>query len=108
VKENNTGAEDGFISWKEQVQNMSKGEFEAFLRANAGEILNMAVDEVIRELADKVLEEKDEDQQGREEVVIGVGVLSGVGKNVEITNRVKEAKVVPEASKGQIKASPRL
>jgi hypothetical protein len=108
VEENTKGAEDGFISWREQVQNMSKVEFEAFLRAKAGEILNMAADEVIGEVADKVMEEKDEDQQGQEEVGIGAGTLSGVDKIVEMTDRVKEAANVPEANKGQIRASPRL
>jgi hypothetical protein len=51
------------------VLNMSKEEFETFLRAKAREISNMAANEVIGELADKVMEEKDEDQQGQE--VIG-------------------------------------
>jgi hypothetical protein len=32
VVENAKGDEDGFVSWKEQVQNMSRDEFEAFLR----------------------------------------------------------------------------
>jgi hypothetical protein len=61
-EEDKEGVGDGFISWKEQVLNMSKEKFETSLRAKAREISNMAADEVIGELADKVMEEKDEDQ----------------------------------------------
>jgi hypothetical protein len=43
---------------------MSEEEFKIFLRAKAKEISNTTADEVFRELADKVMEEKDEDQQG--------------------------------------------
>jgi hypothetical protein len=60
-EEDNEGVGDGFISWKEQVLNLSKEEFETFLRDKAREISNMEADEVIGELADKVME-KDEDQ----------------------------------------------
>jgi hypothetical protein len=48
-----------FISWKEQVQNMSKEEFEAFLRAKADEIRNSAADGVFDELVDKGISEED-------------------------------------------------
>jgi hypothetical protein len=63
------GVRNGVISWKEQVQNMSNEEFETFLRVKAKEISNMVVDEVIGEVADKVMEEKEEDLQGK--VVVG-------------------------------------
>jgi hypothetical protein len=96
------GVGDGVISWKEQVQNMSKEEFETFLRAKAKEISNMAVDEVIEEVADKIMEEKDEDLQGQ--VVVGdeMGVLPGIDKGREVADRILEA------CKGQTRASPRL
>jgi hypothetical protein len=49
---------------KEQVLNMSKEEFEAFLRAQAGEILNKAT--VFEEIADRVLGEEEEGQKEQE------------------------------------------
>jgi hypothetical protein len=81
-------AEDGFVSWKEQVQNMSEEEFEAFLRAKADEITNKVADGVIEELADKVGEEDDgqQEKEGLEE-----GELSSGDKEVEMGDRVKEA-----------------
>jgi hypothetical protein len=108
MEEFDGGVGDGVISWKEQVQNMSKEEFETFLRAKVKEISNMAVDEVIEEVADKVMEEKDEDQQGQ--VVVGdeTGVLPGIDKGREVADRILEAAAVPEACQGQTRASPRL
>jgi hypothetical protein len=108
MEEFDGGVGDGVISWKEQVQNMSKEEFEAFLRAKAKEISNMAVDEVIEEVADKVMEEKDEDLQGQ--VVVGdeMGVLPGFDKGREVANKILEGAAVLEACKGRTKASPRL
>jgi hypothetical protein len=102
----NEGVGDGFISWKEQVLNMSKEDFETFLRDKAREISNMAVDEVIGELADRVMEEKDEDQQGQEETGAEAGVLPGADRCGEVTDRMRKAAAVLEACKGR--ASPRL
>jgi hypothetical protein len=99
-------SEDGFVSWKEQVQNMTKDEFEAFLRAKARDILNRAAYEVMEEVVDKVLGEEDEGHQ--EEEVQGAGVLHGGDKELMLNDRVMEAAVVPDAGKGQIRASPRL
>jgi hypothetical protein len=99
---------DDFISWKEQVLSMSEEEFEIFLRAKAKEISNMAADEVFRELADKVMEEKDEDQQGQEEVGDEASVLFGADRCGEMTDRIRKVAAVPEAWKGQTRASPRL
>jgi hypothetical protein len=65
VAKSTQGIEDDFTSWKEQVQNMSKVEFEAFLRAKANEILNKAAEGVLDELADKVLGEEDNGQQDK-------------------------------------------
>jgi hypothetical protein len=45
---------------------MSKEEFEAFLRAKVGEILNQAADRVFEEVADWVLGEDEEEQQKKE------------------------------------------
>jgi hypothetical protein len=50
------------MTWKEQVQNMSKEEFETFLREKAGEILGKAADKLFDELADKVVNEKGEEE----------------------------------------------
>jgi hypothetical protein len=102
------GVGEGFISWKEQVLNMSKEEFETFLRAKAREISNIAADEVIGELADRVVEEKDEDQQGKGESEAEAGVLHRADWGGEMTDRIREAAAVPEACKGQTRASPRL
>jgi hypothetical protein len=41
---------------------MSKEEFEAFLRAKVGEILNQTADRVFEEVADWVLGEDEEEQ----------------------------------------------
>jgi nucleoid DNA-binding protein len=53
---------DRFVSWKERVLNMSKEEFEAFLKEKTEEISNKAADKVLDELVDKVMEEGDEGQ----------------------------------------------
>jgi hypothetical protein len=87
---------------------MSKEKFESSLRAKAREISNMAADEVIGELADKVMEEKDEDQQGQEVIGDEAGVLPGAVRCRELTDRIREVVVVLEAFKGQTRASPRL
>jgi hypothetical protein len=100
------GVEDGLVSWKEQVQNMSKKEFEAFLRAKVEEILNKAANGVFEELVDIVMGEEEDGQQEKE--VLGDGGLSGGDKEVEMGDRVREAVPVFEANKVQIKASPRL
>jgi hypothetical protein len=107
-EEDNEEVGDGFISRKEQVLSMSEEEFEAFLRAKAKEISNMAADEVIRELAEKVMEEKDEDQQGQEEIGEEAGVLLGADRSGEMTGRTREVEAVLKACKGQTRASPRL
>jgi hypothetical protein len=98
-------AEGGFVSWKEQVQNMSKEEFEAFLRAKANEIMNKASDGVFEEVANKVMGEEDEWQQ--QQAVLEEGELSGGDKEMGIGERVQEAAAVSEA-KMQVRASPRL
>jgi hypothetical protein len=105
VAKNTQGAEDDFISWKEQVQNMSKEEFEAFFRAKVDEIRNKAVDGVFDELADKGMSE-DVGQQENEGLEDGE-VFSG-GKEVEMGDRIMEAATVAEANKLQVGASPRL
>jgi hypothetical protein len=87
---------------------MSKEEFETFLRAKAREISSMVADEVIGKLADRVMEEKDEDQQGQEVSGAEAGVLPGADRGGEMTDRFREAVVIPEACKGQTRASPRL
>jgi hypothetical protein len=73
--------EDGevFVSWKEQVQNMSREEFEAFLKAKAGEILDKAAKNVIEDLADKVMGEADEAMQEVEKLAEGGGGWRGHG-----------------------------
>ncbi|CAL5042358.1 unnamed protein product [Urochloa decumbens] len=96
----------GFVSWKEQVQDMSGEEFEAFLRTKAKEILNRAANGVLEELADKVMGEEDDWQQEKEG--LEDGVLSGGDKEVEMVDRVKEATACPEGDKVQVRASPRL
>jgi hypothetical protein len=95
-----------FVSWKEQVQNMSREEFEAFLKAKAGEILDKAAKTVIEDLADKVMGEADEAVQEVEKVV--EGEMVGEGTEVVREERLLVAAAVPEATKAQIRASPRL
>jgi hypothetical protein len=101
--------EDGevFVSWKEQVQNMSREEFEAFLKAKAGEILDKAAKNVIEDLADKVMGEADEAMQEVEKLAEGGGV-DGEGTEVEREERLLVAAAVPEVAKAQVRASPRL
>jgi hypothetical protein len=98
--------EEGFLTWKEQVQGMTKEEFEAFLRAKAGEILNQAADRVFEEVADRVLGEDDEKQQKKE--MEGGGKAAGGDKEMELEVRIREAAMVSDASKMQVRASPRL
>jgi hypothetical protein len=82
VVENAKGDEDGFVSWREQVQNMSRDEFEVFLKARAEEILDKAAKTVIEELADKVVGETVE---GVQEVdSLEEGELAEKGKEVEM------------------------
>jgi signal recognition particle GTPase len=100
--------EDGevFVSWKEQVQNMSREEFEAFLKAKAGEILDKAAETVIEDLADKVMGEADVAVQEVEKLV--EGEMVGEGAEVAREERLLVAAAVPEATRAQIRASPRL
>jgi hypothetical protein len=90
------------ISWKEQVQNMSKVEFEAFLREKAVEILNKAADKAFDEIADKVMQEEEEGQQG----ISAEMVLKD--NEAVVADKIREAAAVPEASKLQVRSSPRL
>jgi hypothetical protein len=106
VAENTQGLNDDFISWKEKVQSMSKEEFEVFLREKANEILNNAADGVFDEVADKVMGEEDVEQQEMERPE--GGELTSGGKEVEMRDRIMEATTVSEASKMQVRASPRL
>jgi hypothetical protein len=95
-----------FVSWKEQVQNLSREEFEAFLKAKAGEILDKAAKTVIEDLADKVMGETDEAIQEVEKLV--EGEMVGEGTEVVREERLLVAAAVPEATKAQIRAIPRL
>jgi hypothetical protein len=106
VVEKDKGGEDVFVSWKEQVQNMSTDEFEAFLKARADEILDKAAKTVIEEMADKVMGEVDEGVQEVES--LEEGELSRKGEEVEMEERVLVAAMVPEATMTQVRASPRL
>jgi hypothetical protein len=71
VVEKDKEGDDVFVSWKEQVQNMSRDEFEAFLKAKADEILDKVAKTVIEELADKVMGEADEAVQEVERLAEG-------------------------------------
>jgi hypothetical protein len=94
------------MAWKKQYLNMSKEEFEAFLRARAGEILNKASDIVFEEVVDRVLGEEEEGQKEQELEKSN----KGAGGNVEMDLGVgiREAAAVSDATKMQIRASPRL
>jgi hypothetical protein len=59
VAKDTQGVGDVVLSWKEQVQNMSKKEFGTFLRAKADEIANMAADRVLDEVANRVMGEEE-------------------------------------------------
>jgi hypothetical protein len=50
---------DQYTTWKEQVLNMSKEEFEAFLMKNADEFLNRTADNVFEEPPNKVVVENE-------------------------------------------------
>jgi hypothetical protein len=88
---------DVFVSWKEQVQNMSGEEFEAFLKAKADKILDKAAKTVIEDLADKVMGEADEAVQ--EVVRSAEGEMDGVGTEAVREDRLLVAAGVPEATK---------
>jgi hypothetical protein len=47
VAKDTQGVVDDALSWKEQVQNMSKKEFKDFLRAKANEIANLQLNEFL-------------------------------------------------------------
>lgn len=81
------------LSWKEQVQHMSREEFESFLREKAGEIMNKAADKLFDELADKVAGEKEED--GLE--AAGNEGMSKMEKEGERQKEIQRAAAVPEA-----------
>ncbi|CAO2148657.1 unnamed protein product [Urochloa humidicola] len=51
-----------FESLKERIQNMSKEEFNLFIRKKAEEVLDISVDKVLGEIADKVMEETEDVQ----------------------------------------------
>jgi hypothetical protein len=106
MAEKDKEGDDVFVSWKEQVQNMSREEFEAFLKAKADEILNKAAKTVIEDLADKVMGEADEAVQEVDRSA--EGEMDGVGTEVVREERLLVAAGVPEATKAQIRASPRL
>jgi hypothetical protein len=106
VAEKDKEGGDVFVSWKERVQNMSREEFEAFLKAKADEILDKAAKTVIEDLADKVMGEADEAVQEVER--LAEGEMDGVGSEVVREERLLVAAGVPEATKAQIRASPRL
>jgi hypothetical protein len=95
------------MPWKEQVQNMSKKEFEAFLREKSDGITNLAADRVLDEVVNRVMSEEEEDGQFQKEV-LGDGVMLGGDMEVEVGDRVREAASVSEAIKVQVRASPRL
>jgi hypothetical protein len=50
---------DQYTTWKEQVLNLSKEEFEAFLMKNADEFLNRNADNVFEEPQNKVVVENE-------------------------------------------------
>jgi hypothetical protein len=91
------------LSWKEQVMNMSNVEFEAFLKEKAGEILNKAAENIFDDLVDKVTGE----EEGEQENIVN-GVLSEMGKEGDEQNELQLGAEVPDASKMQVRASPRL
>jgi hypothetical protein len=94
----NIGKADEGVTMFEQVQNMTKSEFEEFLRNKAEEILGVAADRVMDEIVDKVMEGKEgEEKQGEPTE----GKLGKKGKLMEMA-------AIPEASKGQVRSSPRL
>jgi hypothetical protein len=94
----------GLASWKEQVQNMSEGEFEVFLRQKAGEILDKAAENVLDELVDKVMEEEEEGQQEAQVA----GEMSRRENEEGLEKKLEEAAAVQGANKQQVRASPRL
>jgi hypothetical protein len=106
VAEKDKEGGDVFVSWKEWVQNMSREEFEAFLKAKADEILDKAAKTVIEDLADKVMGEADEAVQEVER--LAEGEMDGVGSEVVREERLLVAAGVPEATKAQIRVSLRL
>jgi hypothetical protein len=54
------GVEEKVLSWKEQIQSMSTKEFEAFLRAKADEIADLASDRVLDEVVGRVMGEEED------------------------------------------------
>jgi hypothetical protein len=72
------GCSAQILTWKEQVANMSKADFEAFIKEKVGEILNKADDGIFEELADKVVDEQEEEEEDLD-TIEGV-VLSEIGK----------------------------
>jgi hypothetical protein len=98
------GGGDVVLSWKERVQNMTK-EFEAFLRAKADEIADLATDRVLDEVVGTVMGEEEDGQFQKE--VLGDGVTSRGDMEVEVGDRVREEAAISEALV-QVRSSPRL
>jgi hypothetical protein len=89
------GVEEKVLSWKEQIQSMSTKEFEAFLRAKADEIADLASDRVLDEVVGRVMGEE-EDRQFQKEV-LGDGGMSGGDMEVQMGDQVKAVVAVSEA-----------
>jgi hypothetical protein len=85
---------------------MTNREFEAFLRAKADEISNLAADRLLDEVVDRVMGEEEDGQLRKE--VLGDGGMSDGAMEVEKGGRVREPTTVSEAIKVQVRTSPRL
>jgi hypothetical protein len=111
-------------SLKEYVQNMSEEKFKLFLKQKAKEIMDMSVDRVIDEAADKVLAENGEvESEGTrvEEKEVGEEMMldpivpggeqylatGGDSKGKTTDRSVEEAARIPEMS-ANVRSSPRL
>jgi hypothetical protein len=110
-------------SWKEMVHGMSMDEFNLFLREKAKEIVGMSMDIVLDDLANKVMEEGDEELSnsrlnnselglvGAEAGKNAIGTTEGLSGSVEIKKnelKVMASAAILEASTPQVHSSPRL
>ncbi|XP_022682391.1 uncharacterized protein LOC111257326 [Setaria italica] len=84
-------------SLKERVQNMNDNEFLLFLKEKAGEIIDKAVDKTLDNLADQVMNERDEGQDSENS-----------WEEEEGRDELQKVAAIPEVIITPTRASPRL
>jgi len=108
-------------TFKEKVSNMNEEEFRMFLKEKAEEIMDLAADRVLEEIADKVMGEEvfptavsggfsgfgEEGEGGA--TADGMHLTENHAENsMESNKRMERAAMIPEATMPHVRSSPRL